>query len=402
MQHSSQLSILLATVSYWPNIDGGAVFERRLVRALAARGHRVSVVAPSPTGRAIIQRGPGYSIYRPASYTLPPMPQYSFSPWPKEAITRAFRENKPQVLHIHNPFLEGLAALRLAKKYGVATVGTSHNMRENTLLNLNWLGPAKSLVGNAFDRFQGWFYQQMDQITAPTQTAVDILQQRSGLQSRAQDMKAISNGLDIHRFRPRLDQKAALRQQLGWPLGKSVVLYTGRLDGEKNMWEWIKMIPEVLKRAPKTHFVIGGRGNQRAGLERWIDRQQLREQVTFLGFVEDDLFPLVYSAADFFVITSKAELQSIVTLEAIASGLPIVGANAAALPELVQPDNGFLYQPGNMEELSGAVSQLALDGNLRMKMGRASRQLSEQHDFQRTVDQYEALYLEVKEKGMVF
>ena len=97
-----------------------------------------------------------------------------------------------------------------------------------------------------------------------------------------------------------------------------------------------------------------------------------------------------------FAIASPAELQSIVTLEAASSGLPIVGVNAGALPELVQEGrNGYLFAPGSSEQMADRIIRLLKDNVLRRRMGRESRVIACQHDFNCTVRDYEKVYDEV-------
>ena len=115
--------------------------------------------------------------------------------------------------------------------------------------------------------------------------------------------------------------------------------------------------------------------------------------MSFLGFIHDkDLAPL-YRLADVFAIPSEAELQSLATMEAMACGLPIVAADAYALPELVHHEvNGFLFQRGNSEEMAHYLDVLVMDKELRRQMGAKSLEIIAKHDRTRVLDQWEALY----------
>jgi len=111
------------------------------------------------------------------------------------------------------------------------------------------------------------------------------------------------------------------------------------------------------------------------------DQLGVAENVHFLGFVPDDDLPRVYTAADVFVMPGVAELQSLATLEAMASGLPIIAADAMALPHLVHPGiNGFLYRPGDVDAVSRHGLALLAEPPLRHRMGRASREIARTHD----------------------
>jgi glycosyltransferase involved in cell wall biosynthesis len=118
------------------------------------------------------------------------------------------------------------------------------------------------------------------------------------------------------------------------------------------------------------------------------------DRISFLGFIPDkDLAPL-YRLADVFAIPSEAELQSLATMEAMACGLPVVAADAYALPELVHHDiNGFLFQRGNSEEMAQFLDVLVIDKELRKQMGSKSLEIIANHDRTQVLDQWEALYL---------
>ncbi|GAA1022616.1 hypothetical protein Aple_021530 [Acrocarpospora pleiomorpha] len=89
-----------------------------------------------------------------------------------------------------------------------------------------------------------------------------------------------------------------------------------------------------------------------------------------------------------------AELQSIATLEAMASGLPVVAADAVALPHLVE-ENGYLYQPGDVMALAGHLTRIITDESLRERLGRNSRAMAMAHDHQVSLARFEAIYDEV-------
>lgn len=118
--------------------------------------------------------------------------------------------------------------------------------------------------------------------------------------------------------------------------------------------------------------------------------------MSFLGFVPDETLPQVYAAGDVFAMPGVAELQSIATLEAMASGLPIVAADAMALPHLVRPgENGHLFQPGDVQELARHLGALLASPRLRATMGAASRSIALTHDHQASLTRFERIYQEV-------
>jgi phosphatidylinositol alpha 1,6-mannosyltransferase len=222
-------------------------------------------------------------------------------------------------------------------------------------------------------------------VTAPTATALNLLYEH-GLHAPAQ---AISNGIDLKRFCPG-ERDEEVRQRLKLPADRPIVLYVNRLHAEKRA---NVLLDGVAKMKGIGHVAIAGTGPAEAELHAQAEQLQLGDRVTFLGYVRDaDLVPL-YRLADIFVIPSEGELQSLVTMEAMACGLPVIAANAYALPELVHHgENGFLFQPGNSDELASQIDILLGDAPLRAYMGARSLQIIAKHDRVHVLDLWEALY----------
>jgi 1,2-diacylglycerol 3-alpha-glucosyltransferase len=115
--------------------------------------------------------------------------------------------------------------------------------------------------------------------------------------------------------------------------------------------------------------------------------------VRFLGFVPDDDLPGLYRLADVFAIASQAELQSLATMAAMASGLPVVAVDAGALAELVHAgENGFLARPGRAGEVADCLGLLCRDPGLRARMAQASARIVGDHDRHRLLTRWESIY----------
>ena len=381
------MNVLLATEAYWPTVDGGSNFERRLVKGLRALGHDARVVAPRLPGTDELDETDGYPIYRPHAWPAPFVGSYYFAYRPDPLVKRVFADFKPDVVHIHNPYLIGRAAMRAAKKNGVPVLATNHLMPENIFYNVGFK-PLRSVLSKAIWHYLISFHSRAQMVTSPSKTALQMLLDH-GL---AVPSYAVSNGINLKTFRPGQDA-SRLKAKLNLP-DKPVVLYTGRLDREKQIDVWIHAIPEVLKQTD-AHFLIVGRGNDREHAENLVRTLGVEQNVTFHSFLEESEFPLVYNLAAVFAISSPAELQSIVTLEAIASGLPVVAVEAGALPELVHDgENGRLTPQGDPVAFGGAIAEI-LQSPKHSIMGEASRGLAEKHDETIMIKRYLELYTEL-------
>ncbi|MNY42656.1 Alpha-D-kanosaminyltransferase [compost metagenome] len=152
-------------------------------------------------------------------------------------------------------------------------------------------------------------------------------------------------------------------------------------------------MPKVLSQT-QCHFLFMGAGA--LDVKGMVAGMGLSEHATFTGLVDDQSLPLVYRAADMLVLPSESELQGMVLLEGAASGLPLIGANALAIPEIVHHgDNGFLHQPGSSDDLAERIICLVEDSALRQQYGERSTALVQHHALDACIGQMESIYEEM-------
>jgi phosphatidylinositol alpha 1,6-mannosyltransferase len=173
------------------------------------------------------------------------------------------------------------------------------------------------------------------------------------------------------------------------------VLFVGRLDPEKRVDELIRAVA-ALPAGLAGRLEIVGDGARREDWTALADGLGIADRVRFRGFVSEQELLEAYAGADLFCMPGVAELQSLVTLEAMAAGLPVVAADAMALPHLVRPGrNGWLYTPGDVPELATRLAALLGDAATRRRMGAASREIVAAHGSEATLDRFEGIYAQV-------
>lgn len=385
------MKIVIATDAYYPQIIGSSYAVYHLAHGLKETGHNVTVFAPTAYGRNHNEKIGNLEVDRFIALPIPWQQDIRTALTPISVLER-LRRIKPDVLHIHHPFLIGRSALTGARLLHIPTVITNHLLPESFLMFLPKQGTLNRYEGNLkFTwHFVVGFCNKACFVTSPTQKAVSLLKEH-GLKVKA---KVISNGIELNRFDPHRDGEY-LRQRFSIPR-KPVVLYTGRLSEEKRVDILIKAIPYVLRNI-KVHFLITGDGPLREALRSLAKRYKVEKFITFTGFLNHDDYPDIYTIADLFVMPSLCELQSISTLEALASGLPVIAAKKYALPELVHPgENGFLFKPGSSEDLAGKIVKILSNSGMKERMGRKSLEIVKFHSLQRTVEEYEKVYSNVK------
>ncbi len=380
------LVILLGCDTFPPDINGAARFAERLAAGLARRGHELHILAPSTNKRygtyREIHDGVPIVVHRLKSYRLPQHKTLRFI-WPftlRKRIDHLLSQINPDVVHIQSHVIVGRYLSLSAVAAGVRVIATNHTMPEN-LIRYSVLIPkfaeklAMKLAWKDAERVLG----RASVITTPTRRAADILEANTGIR----DIHAISCGIDAREFAhaPQVTNE------------KPIALFVGRLDYEK----YVHVLIEAFAAIPtslKATLEIVGDGGERESLERWAAENGLGNRVKFLGHVTDQQLKDAYGRATVFVMPSIAELQSIATLEAMASGRPVIAADAAALPHLVHTgENGYLFEPDNVSQLTSRILQVftAAPAELQ-RMANNSLHLIQSHDITKTLDLFEQIY----------
>ena len=380
--------VLIATDTFMPDVNGAAYFTYRLATGLAERGNDVHVVCPSDTGPSMVDHREGITVHRLRSRPIPLHPQMRFTAplGLTDTIADLIDRVDPDVVHAQGHFTVGRATIRAARRTGVPVVATNHFMPDNLLHHVGVPERLRARVAAFGWRDAARVFSRADHVTTPTQIAANLFVDK-GFTGH---VEAVSCGIDLHRFTPGRIGRGAARQRLGLP-DRPTIAFVGRLDEEKRLHEAVEAVAALRRSQVDVQLVLAGTGPLRGDLA--ARAAALGADVHFPGFVPDADLPLVYTAADVFVMPGVAELQSIATLEAMASGLPVVAADAVALPHLVRDgDNGYLYRPGDVTELTGHLRSLLADDLARRRMGHHSRSIATAHDHQRSLARFEEIY----------
>jgi glycosyltransferase involved in cell wall biosynthesis len=311
--------------------------------------------------------------------------KYHFSPFPFFQVKKIIDSVKPDIVNICSPYPISWATLTYAKKREIPVVGSIHILPENILAPFRRLN-LYSTIYNYVWSYLIYFYNLVDWATIPTQTGADMYTSR-GLKT---NITPISNGVDTVLFNPN-NNGEYLREKFGVPR-RDVVLYTGRINDEKNLDVLVQAIPYVLDEVDAHFLFCGSGGGYKKKMIQLVEQLKVSDYTTFIDFLDWKDYPNVYSLADVFVMPAEAELQSIVTLEAVASGLPVVAVNKGAVPELVVSGNGFLFESGNSEQLADHVISILSNHDLKRTMSQRSLEAIKRHSMGTVCSQYLRVY----------
>jgi glycosyltransferase involved in cell wall biosynthesis len=374
----------MAGDTFAPDVNGAASFSVRLATGLAARGHDVHIIAQSHDGRQGALReqhlGETLTVHRFKSFRWPLHDWLRVvHPWAIHRNTRTvIKRVRPDVAHMQSHMLIGRALSTEAQRAGLRLIATNHFMPENLIEHTplpRFIWPlAISLAWKDVDRL----LSRAAEVTTPTRRAAAYLESKTKLTH----VHAISCGIRMSDYTPDFSPKTGNR-----------IVFCGRVTGEKMLQDLLHALAK-LPADLDARLQIVGDGDQRRALEQQARRLGINDRVAFPGRVSDGELRRILTEATVFAMPSIAELQSIATMEGMASGLPVVAADAMALPHLVKDgENGYLFPPRDVDALADRLERL-----LRMPyedyevMQRASLRLLEPHDIDTTISVFERLY----------
>ena len=348
-----------------PQVNGVVIAIKNLREAIESYGYQTTVFAPAirPYWRS------STADYKQFAVRYPFQREFALAtPWPFRALATA-RQQGIQIVHAHTEFSLGQVAFQIAKRIGVPFVFTLHTLWKYYAHYLFWGLLPYSLLARVMRRF----YQLPDYFIIPTARIKDYLVTEFGVKA---PITVIPTGLDLSRFmnfKPDSKKLSGFRQVYGLKETDKIAIFVGRLGKEKSIEVLLKGLRRLTPRQPHIRLLIVGDGPERKELARLVIRLNLKEEVRFAGYLNWQDLPLAYRACDFFVLASRTETQGLVTVEAMASGLPVIVAEDKVNLEIVgSKENGLFFN--NEQELALRLEELILSQPLYQKLSERSLQ----------------------------
>jgi 1,2-diacylglycerol 3-alpha-glucosyltransferase len=378
------MNILLVTETYLPFIAGVSTSSDSIARFMALQGHTVTVVSPKPITQGTVEPLKGLTLVRTPSIADPVYGGKSMTVFPfgLPVINKLLDSQKFDIVHVQEPGSLGVSAIIAAKKHKIPLVGALHFTPEQVARmipgKLSW--PVVPIM-EGYIRF---IYKKYNAIMVPTQTFVSYL---DSIGVKTQKL-VVSNGVDTNRYTV-VEKDMKTRRSYGIPDDAFVFFFLGRLDKDKNVDTLVEALQYTDK---KIWLLVAGYGKEEASLKEKGQKLGIRN-IAWVSKVSDEQMLALYHSVDCFSIMSPYEVQSIVTLQGIASGLPVIAARAGALPELCRDgENGFLADTYDAKMVAEKMDLLASNPELCRKFGARSREMSLVHHKPTALAKLEALY----------
>lgn len=352
------MRVALVTETFLPHIDGVVTRLVYTIEALRAAGDEVLVIAPERRG--LPSDHCGARVVGAPSVPLPVYREFRLGLPLTAGIDAVISDFHPDIIHVVNPAVLGLAGFSYARRHGTPVMASYHTHLA-TYAHRYGVGFLAPVIW----RYVRWLHNQAQLNLCTSRPVQDVLNER-GLPRVA----LWAPGVDSVLFSPER-RTAAMRVRLtGGQPAETLLLYVGRLATEKSL-EWLA---PALAELPGCHLALVGKGPARQQLEAAFTGLP----VTFVGPLHGEELATAYASADIFAFPSCTETLGLAAIEAMAAGLPVVGAGRGGVPYVVRDgETGLLFDPDAPGDLVRALRALVADAALREQMGRAGRRRAE-------------------------
>ena len=370
------------------NTGGPALHVAYLSAGLEARGYRTTLVAGS-LGRGEASMSHVAEELGVQVVTLPELHR-EISPLRDASaarrLARLIRSERPHILHTHTAkagAIGRVAALLAGEARPPIVVHTFHGH-----VLRGYFGPLRS-----------GFFRLLERRLARATTALVAVspEVRDDLVALgvapAEKFTVIRLGIELERrVGAGENGRAELRRLLGIGPDRFVVGWIGRMTGVKRTDDVLLTVKRLRERGVDACLCMVGDGPDRLQTERRAHLLGIMRHCFFLGY-QDDVAPF-YAAFDALLLPSGNEGTPVSAIEALAGGRPVVATRVGGVPDVVREgEDGFLVEPGAVDDLADRLGRLAADPGLRTRMGEAGRaRVLPLYSVERLVDDVDRLY----------
>jgi glycosyltransferase involved in cell wall biosynthesis len=407
------MHVLIVTTYFPPDSGAAAVRLGRLARILAARGHRISVLAAMPhyPGGEIAAGYRGHFAVREYSegveshrlwlatsgkpgVALRLLSQVSFM---LVAFARGLFVDRADVMLIEaQPMFTNFAGTLLAVVRGIPTVQNVSDLWPDHLLSTGNLS-SRNLVYRMLRAITDATYRRAARIVAMSPVWADAIR---GYIGDGGKIRIVFNGVDLQRFAPNLEQSEHFRKKFNLPAGKKIISFIGSFTTQNDFPTIFRAI-SLLQERGDFRFVLIGSGTQAdlvAGSIEAFRQKGLADLVQLIGWVNHEDIPGAWAVSDITVMALHDRPLYSGTVpakyfEAFACAVPVIGAVPGIAADLLRSSGaGVSVKCGDSEAIAREASRLLDDEELRKRLGAAGRNYAiENFDQARTADAYERI-----------
>jgi glycosyltransferase involved in cell wall biosynthesis len=369
------LRVAMVTETYPPEVNGVARTIGLMAEGLCRRGHAVQLVRPRQNGHD----HPGAGELLARGLAIPRYPQLKMGLPAGAALSRAWSQERPDVVHIATEGPLGWSALAAAQKLEIPVATDFHTNFQTYSRHYGFAWLARPVMA-----YLRRFHNRAHCTMVPTAEMAEELA-AAGFRG----LRIVGRGVDPQVFSP---QRRSRELRAGWGAGEDtpVALCVSRFAPEKNFPLVIRAFEEMRRVQPATRLVLVGDGPMGDALRR------RNVGCVIAGRLVNGELSAHYASADVFLFPSTTETFGNVTLEAMASGLGIVAYDYAAARQHLEHQRSALLAPfDDAEAFLAHARRMAHEPGLARRLGLAARAAAASLTWERVVDDFATVLADV-------
>lgn len=372
--------------TYLPTMDGVVKSMVEFRKQLETYDHEVYIFAPG--SRETIQSNKDSKVFLYNSITFSPYPSYrlALNPWSAQEIIES---KKIELIHSQTMGPMGYGARDIAKKKKLPFIGSFHTLIPHATHYISKRKDVQDFAKDVAWKYLRWYYGSCDVTIVPSYTIKELIEKEG-----FKNVKVVENGISLAPYEKSVGDRAFFNLNDN----DIIFLFVGRIVKEKNLEVLIRASKKIVKEIPNAKFIIAGKGPEEIFYKDLVNKEGVNDYFKFLGFVPDSKIYSLYKSADIFIFPSKFETQGLSGIEAMASGLPVVGADYLAISEIVKNDyNGLLFNPDDADDLvDKAIACVSRKKKYSVNAIESSQRFSIENTTNKLLEIYNDLYINKK------
>ncbi len=281
------------------------------------------------------------------------------------------------IVHVHHPFLSGRLALRYCRPLKIPVIFTNHT-RYDIYAQTYLPGLPSEISESLLETYMPDFCAAVNMVISPSPGMAGVLRRFKV----TAPITIVPNGVELNRFYKVSGESH--RQRYGFAADDLLLVYTGRLAPEKNLPFLLKAFRGLTEAVHNVHLLLVGDGPEREKLEEQALDTGIGERIHFVGRVPYDDLPDYLAMCDVFVTASVSEVHPLSVIEAMTTGLPVMGIQSVGVGDTVQDGVSGYLSSEDLAAFTAKLTRLCLDESARRRMGQQARKESERYDIQHT------------------
>jgi len=282
------------------------------------------------------------------------------------------------IVHVHHPFLSGRLAISYCGHERIPIVFTNHTRYDLYAQARMPLMPEEVSHG-LLQAYMPDFCEEMDLVISPSKGMEKILREY-GVKSH---VEVVPNGVDLTRFH---NANPLSRSDFGFTDEDILLVYAGRIAPEKNLELLIQAFAGVADIISNVYLLIvgGGQKEHTEAVTPLPGEYGIQDRVRFVGMIPYEKLPSYLAMCDAFVTASVTEVHPLSVIEAMGTGLPILGIDSPGVGDSITDGETGLLAKEDVASFTAKLTYLCLNRDLHKKFGMAARKASEQYSIDRT------------------